>query len=477
LPSRLRRIAEGQALATTFLDTGLAEDLDGLPDPQFDHANFYWRMENLEEQFATISGPESIGHPSFSLAPNAYAGHSVRLIRGKGAGQERGVVSNDATTLFVAPPWAIEPDISTTFTVADSTWRFGGRARTSLARFAVPNLEDKVVQVTGRAANAQNVESLEGLALVTRWRIGGGGLGVIDTAVPPEPVFAVNTLRDGTFQLGGISFAALENTQTISAGVWGLHYVDEISPDGGFALAAGISDTDVSIMLNIAGPAAPGDFLQIETEVLQVTGSLSGGTEYGVARGACGTTAAGHAADATILHLKKRTETVSFRRAFFGSPENATWAHHAVLPNARLACSTLELSNALGNSPIGYASFTGLAGGGLRSHRGGQLTFQIEGVFGILDNATPVLSVQDNLSIRDVYAGVKTAPAGSEIELAIRQDGALVTTITIAAGSTNSVPINGATLPYLVSGATLTLDITAVGSLYPGADLTVTIRV
>ena len=477
LPSRLRRIAEGQALAATFLDTGFAEDLDGSPDPQFDHANFYWRMEDIEELFATISGPDSVGHPSLTLAANALAGHSVRLIRGKGAGQERTLTNNDATTLFVAPPWEIEPDISTIFTVADNTWRFGGRARSSPARFAVPNLQDRVVQVTGRAANAQNVESLEGLALVTRWRIGGGGLGVTDTAPPPQPIFAVNTLRDGTFQLGGISFTSLENTQTIVAGVWGLHYVDEVSPGGSFALAAPVSDTESAITLNAAGPAASGDSIQIDAEVLEVTDSLSGGAEYTVTRGAFGTAAASHPAGAAIVHLKRRTETASFRRTFFGSPENATWAHHAVLPNARLACSTLQLTNALGNSPFGFAAFTGLAGGGLRSHRGGQLTFQIEGVFGILDNATPVLSVQENVSIRDVFAIVKIPPSGSDIQLAIRQDGALVTTLTIVDGLTQSSPISGVGLPFLASGALLTLDIVAVGSLYPGSDLTVTIRV
>ncbi|MEZ5365165.1 MAG: phage tail protein [Bryobacterales bacterium] len=477
LPSRLRRIAEVQALAGTFLDSGLAEDLDGSPDPQFDHANFYWRLEDIDEQFAAISGPDSVGHTSLALSSDALVGHAVRLIRGKGAGQERTVVNNDPTTLFVSPGWEIEPDISTIFTVSDNTWRFGGRARSSPARFAVPNLQDRVVQVTGRAANAQNVESLEGLALVSRWRIGGGGVGVADAAPPPEPLFAVNTLRDGTFELGGISFTTLENTQTITAGVWALYYVDEVSPDAGLILASAIGDTDSTITLNVAGPAVAGDLIQIDAEVLEVTNSLSGGLEYEVVRGSCDSTAAIHSAGASVLHLKRRTETVSFRRGFFGSPENATWAHNAVLPNARLACSTLELTNALGPSPIGKTSFTALVGGGLRSHHGGQLTFQIEGVFGVLDNATPVLSVQENLSIRDVYAVVKSAPLGADIDLAIRQDGELVATINIPAGATQSSPLSGVNLPYLAESATLTLDITAVGTTFPGADLTVTIRV
>ncbi len=476
-PSRLRRIAQAQAVASTFLDTGLAEDLEGSPDPQFDHANFYWRLEDIDEQFATISGPDSVGNTALSLAADSLVGHSVRLIRGKGAGQERTVVNNTADTLIVSPPWVIEPDLSTIFAVADSTWRFGGRARSSPARFAVPNLEDRVVQVTGRAANAQNVESLEGLALVTRWRIGGGGLGVADSAPPPQPVFGVNASGDGTFQLGGIAFATLGNTQTISAGVWTLHYVNELAPNAGLTLNAGISPSDTSLTLSAAGPAAAGDLLQIGTEVLQVTDVLNGGLDYDVDRAYCGSTAIAHSSGAEVLHLALRTETVSFRRAFFGTLEQASWAHHAVLPGAKLACSQLQLTNSLGQSPFGDALFTGSIGGGLRSLRGGQLTIQMEGVLGVLDNATPVLSVQENLAIRDVFAIVKSAPLGSDIQLTIRQDGVALTQLTILDGQTQSASVEGSGLPFLQSEAQLTLDITAVGTQYPGADLTVAIRV
>ena len=106
------------------------------------------------------------------MTPDALIGHAVRLLRGKGAGQERTVTNNSATTLFVTPDWEVEPDESSIFVVSDNTWHFGGRARTSPARFQIPNRRNQVVQITGRSANAQNIESLEGLAIVTRWRIG-----------------------------------------------------------------------------------------------------------------------------------------------------------------------------------------------------------------------------------------------------------------------------------------------------------------
>ena len=50
--------------------------------------------------------------------------------------------------------------------------------------------------------------------------------------------------------------------------------------------------------------------------------------------------------------------------------------------------------------------------GGLRTFRGGQFNFQVEGGLAVLTNAVPTVSVQENLSIRDVYAVVKQAPAG-----------------------------------------------------------------
>jgi hypothetical protein len=302
-------------------------------------------------------------------------------------------------------------------------------------------------------------------------------VGVVDQDAPPAPIFAVNTLGDGTFRLGGISFSTLENTQTISTGTWTLLYFDEVSQATPHSLAAAITDTDTLLSLDSAGGASSGDFIQMGTEVLEVVGTQNAGLDYEVGRRSCGTAAQGHAAGAAVLHLSRRTESVSFKRSFFGSVENATWAHHAVLPNARLACSTLLLTNSVGDSPLGEAVFTGLTGGGLRSLRGGQFTLQIEGVFGVLDNATPVLSVQENLSIRDVYALVKAAPLGSDVQLAIRQDGALLTTLTIPAGQTQSPPVDGATLPSLQEESHLTLDIVAVGSQYPGGDLTVTIRV
>ena len=115
--------------------------------------------------------------------------------------------------------------------------------------------------------------------------------------------------------------------------------------------------------------------------------------------------------------------------------------------------------------------------GGLRTLHGGQFSFQIEGLLAVLDDAVPAVSVQENLSIRDAYAVVKGAPLGADLQVRVNQDGMEITTLTVTAGQTFGTVVSGAELPVLQSLSNLTLDILAVGTNYPGRDLTVTIRV
>ena len=477
LPSRLMRIAAGQTLAPTFTDSGLAEELEGAPDPNYDHANFYWRLENTDEQFATEFGPDTVGSSALDMPLNGLVGHICRLVRGKGADQERKVVSNSATTLTLEPPWEVEPSTSTIFVVAEATWRFGGRAKSSPARFQIPNRTDEIVQITGRAANAQNIESLEGLSVVTRWRIGGGGVGVADQDVPPEPTFSIDARGDGTFEVRAIGFETLINTQTISLGLLTFHYRNELAPIVGNPIDEAIDDAATTLTFVSPGSAAVGDLLQLEHELVRVTEVLSGGLSLTVSRGECDSIAVAHAAGVQAISLQIRTETVSFRRALFGTPDGVVWARSITLPNVRLACVEMELENSVGVGPSGVANLSELVDFGLRSLRGGQFEFQIEGVLGALDDASPPLIVQESLSIRDILAIVKTAPAGADLVVELEQEGAPIATLSILDGQTQAVPVKGRDLPILVDGSRLTLNILGVGSTYPGSDLSVAIRV
>jgi hypothetical protein len=477
LPTRLFRVASEQPVSDAFTDTGLSAEFVGAPDPNYDHANFYWRLEDTEEQFASTFGPDSVGSSQLDMTPDALAGHAVRLIRGKGAGQERTIANNSATTVFVGLKWEIEPDESTIFVVSENTWHFGGRARSSPARFAIPNRRDKVVQISGRSANAQNVESLEGLAIVTRWRIGGGGLGVADFDVPPEATFAVSALGNGTLRFGGIGFPQLENTQSVATGTFRLYARDELAGPSSTLLGAAITDTATTLTVNQAGPAQAGDLIQIEGEVMRLTALQGGGTQYTVERGLCNSTATAHATGTPVYHLPMRTVIVPFERSFFGTAESGAWGHTELMPNIRLACAELVTTNSFGQSPLATNGYSELADSGLRTLHGGQFNFQIEGLLAVLDSAVPEVFVQEALSIRDIYASVKEGPDGANLQLRVNQNGSPLATLSVADGQTLSAPLNGAELPVLQSGANLSLDVLAVGTTYPGRDLTVTIRV
>jgi len=477
LPSQLHRIAETQPLATSFTDNGLAEELQGAPDPQYDHANFYWRIEQTDEQFASVFSQTTIGSSILQLNLDELVGSRVRLLRGKGAGQEREIIANDATTLTVEPKWTTEPDQSTIFAVSESAWHFGSRAQSSPAHFQVPNLGNRVIQITGRAANARNVESLEGLAIVTRWRIGGGSLGVADIDVPPEPIFGFSALGDGNVEIGAIGFLTLENTQTISDATFQIYYRDELAGQTTTSLSGAIDSSQTTLTLNQDGGAAIGDLIQIEAEILRVTEVQGVGTQYAIDRGVCDSIAAAHA-DATQVYLPlSRIVTASFERGFFGTSLSGSWRRSVWLPDVRVACAELKVVNSFGESPTAVANFSELADNGLRTLRGGQFNFQIEGLMAVLNNATPVLSVQSTVSIRDIFARVKQAPTGADLQLRVNLDGSPIATLSVAAGSTTSAAVNGAELPTLTAGGGLTLDILAVGSTFAGSDVTVTIRV
>jgi hypothetical protein len=476
IPTKLHRIAAAQGVASQFTDTGFEPELVASPDPQYEHANFYWRLEETEEKFATIIGPDSVGDTSLTMEPGKLVGHLVRLVEGQGEGQERTIVANTATTVTVARAWDEMPDAATHFVVSEAAWHFGGRARSSPARFEIPNLRERVVQITGRAANAANIESPEALALVTRWRIGGGGTGVADNGPPPAASFGTSAHADGVLRFQGIAFPELANTQGITSGTFILHYRDELQGVSTVLLAADADASQTTLTLNPAGNADPGDLIQIEREILHVTAVGNGGLEYTVERGYHVSTAAAHAAGAPVYKLQTRTLVVPFEKRFFATAASGSWVHAEWLPNIRMASAEFYVTNDFGPGPVTVGNYMQFTDAGQRTLHGGQLNFQIEGILGILDDAAPPLSAQESFSIRDVYATVKAPPEGAGLQVQVRQGGDVVAACTIVAGQTVSTAVNGAELPVLAAGATLSLDLLAVGTSYPGRDLTVTIR-
>ena len=475
-PYRLLRIALAVPISDQFVDTGATADLQSPPDENYDHANFYWRLELQPETIATIHSTTTIGNDDLQVTANEYRGAVVRITSGRGKGQERAVLTNTATALTVAPAWIVPPDETSRYVVAESGWRFGALAYSSPVQFEVPNREGATVHVSGRAANVNDKECAYELSPLTRWNIGGSPGPALDGDVPPEPAFALARTGKGTVELMGVGFAELTNTRSIAAGTLTLYYWDEVGGSPPIGLASAIGESDVLVDLSATGDGVPGDALHVDNEVMVIEEALNGGSRYRVERAALGSTAAAHDSGALVYRLARKITVVAFPRDFFGSPASGDFSHPIVIPDARLAAAQFFVTNSRGNSPAAARCLTSTVDHGVRTLAGGQLSLQIDGYLAIQAGAVPPLMIDTSRRAGDVSAIVREAPIGGAVELRIKQNGADWCALTIAEGATASAYIDGFFLPVLEAQAQLTLDVVSVGSSLPGRDLTVTIR-
>ena len=477
-PAQLLRIAQNAPIATQFVDSGLAPVLTGPPDYNYDHANFYWRLELQPEANVDMHTPTTVGNSSLNMLTNELKGAAARITRGKGAGQERTVSSNTATTLTLLPKWDIEPDTTSYFLVADSTWQFGASSAASPVSFAVPNREGVTVHISGRAANVRDEENAFELSPLTRWRISGASGASLDADIPGTPTFGLSPTGHGIVEVSAVGFASLANTRSISAGTLTLAHWNELNGPSSIALSAAIAATDTTITLTSAVSVQPGDLIQIESEVVVVLLAVNNGTSCQVTRGAYGSTAVAHTAQ-TVYLLVKKTFVMPFARDFFGSPASGSYAYPVVVPDVRIATAELFLTNSRGNSSVFRRSYGATVDLGLRTLSGGQLSIQVEGSLAIQVDAAPPLLMESAHSVRDVFAVVKDAPTGSPIVLRVTQNGQPYCSLTIPVGATISNIVDGFLLGPLQTKARIGLDITAVtqtANTTPGRDLTVTIR-
>jgi hypothetical protein len=473
-PAELFRIATGQPIAAQFTDSGLPDQLVAPPDPNFDHANFYWRLEAQPEAQVTIHSATTAGNSALEMAANAYRGMVARITRGTGAGQESTITSNTATTLTVNPAWSVEPDVTSYFVIAESAWHFAAVSNASPVQFAIPNRSGEIVHLTGRSANANGVESAPQLAIVTRWQIGGGG--TADDDVPAAPSFGLGIGKSGgTVELSGVSFTDLTNTKTISAATLSLKYWDELQGPPPLALAAEAGAADTTITVTGTAQPTAGSAIQIDAEVMEVTGVTSDGRQCTVIRGAYGSTQADHTAQTMIYPLASKTVVVSFPEKFFGSEYSGNWTYPILLPDARVVCAEMFVTNQKGNSASTRVAFTHTSDSGLRTLSGGQYSIQVDGYLAVDQVAAPALVTDAAHSVRDVFAVLGTS-ADQPVQLQLNVNGTLYCQLTIPPGLLVSNSVDGSILSPLASGAQITLSIVSVGQTYPGADLTVLIR-
>jgi hypothetical protein len=474
-PQQMCRIASNQALAASFTDAGLPAEPYAPPDPNFDHANFYWRLELQPEYAATIVTANTIGNTTAEMSNVNYAGMVARIISGTGADQEYTIASNTATTLTVTQTWAVQPDGTSQFVVAEAAWHFAAAAKASPVQFEVPNETGVTLHIEGRGANANNLEGPPLLCTLTRWVVGGGGLG--DLAAPPVPLFGLgpSPTPGGVVLLSGVSFTSFTNTHSVTAGTLTLYYWNELAGNTPYSLASAMAATDASLTLSPAGPATPGSYVQIDQEVLEVQAVQNGGLQYQLVRGIDGTTAAAHAAQAPVYQLSSQVAIVPFPPDFFGSPLSGAWNYPLPVPDTRVASAELFVTNSRGNSPVASTNLTQSVDYGLRTLSGGQYSIQVSGFLAVDSTPSPVLVVEAAHAVRDIYAVVTEAPTGGSVQLTVNQNGVLYCTLTIPEGALISQRVNGFGMP-LSEEAQLSLEITGVGQTTPGSDLTVILR-
>ncbi len=478
-PQLVYRIATAVPLGLNYTDTGLAPQPIGAPDASFDHANFYYRYEYAGPFPATIFSATSIGWDDMGAPALAYVGRVARIIEGTGSGQERSISTNSQTTLTVAPAWSVTPDASSSFVIADASWKFAAITNVSPVLFEIPYQSGAAIQISGRSANVNNLEASADLCPLTRWALGGGKP---DVGIAPVPNFFLAAPGGGDLTLNEVGFDDLSNTGSVTSGTLQVFYWNELSTPTPYALAAPIDETTVTVQLVQGANPNPGTVIQIGSELMTVASVDATGNIYTVVRNILSSTASAHAQGDAVLHLNVSTIIAPFAAGFFENRSSINYIHTSSLPDARICAAQFFVTNSFGDSEAAQLCYTTGPEGGLRTLSGGQFSLQVSGYLATQQNAVPPLVVEAAHAVRDIRASVSQAPVGYTISIDVLQNATEYCSVTIPANATTSNVLDGVALPPLLESGLLTINVTlnivpnGPASISPGRDLTVTIR-
>ncbi len=298
--------------------------------------------------------------------------------------------------------------------------------------------------------------------------------GLTDNAAPPEPGFGIAP-QAGVLLIAGVGFQDLTNTKTISTLTFTVWHFDETAPVQ-TSLAAGISATDTSLTAANLGSFSNGGLVLLDAEIVKLV-SITGNAAQ-IERAQKESTATAHNAGARLIRLDKRLFIYNVPRNFYGTPESGNWEAREPFRSMAVCAVELYATNIHGNSPVAVNNYTSnFVDGRIRILSGEQVDLIVEGVIGIESDAVPPVYLRQATSIRDIYAYCKTAPQGGNINAVVKVGGVPLGTVVINDGQTFPANvIDGKDLPAIQPTEPITLDITAVGSTFPGERLVVTIR-
>jgi hypothetical protein len=478
-PQLLYRIASNVTPAATFTDNGLTPLPFGPPDPSFDHANFYFRYENAGPFQVSSATSNTITCDTLGATNLAYSGMVVRILEGTGSGQERSISTNTQTKLTLTTAWSVIPDTTSLFVIAENSWRFAAVSSTSPAQFEIPYRTGNAIQISGRGANVNNLEGDADLCPLTRWALGQGQA---DLAVPAAPDFQISVPGGGEIVLSEIGFQNLANVASISSGTLQLYAWNELEMQNTYTLLQAADGTSTNIALNAVPTGQIGTVIQIGTELMGIQVVDGSTNTYQVVRGILGSVASAHSAAASVLHLTTSTTIVPFAATFFENKASVNYMQTISVPDMSIRAAEFAATNALGTGVPNTYCYTTNAELGLRTLSGGQFALQVSGVLATQQTAAPPLSIEASHAVRDLFATVNQAPSGYSLNIYVLQNGNTYSSVTIASGNTTSNVIDGITLPPLIEGDVLTMNVVLnlvpgfSSNVVPGKDLTLTIR-
>ncbi len=479
-PNALYRVGTGLPVASSVTDDGSSIAAQVPPDPKYSRLRAWFRQMYLVDQAPTAWTSQSITRGGLTLVPDRWVGKKLVLRSGTGAGQERVISANTADTIQFAEPWLVLPDATTRFAIVEAGFSFATESDTEEIGVLLPLQTGSSFEVSLRSVARDNSELdvLEAPSLI--WQVGVGAAGGGDVAPPPEPLFSISLIEDGTIAIGPLSFATLENLSSVFVAQLGLLYWDELEAPTPLSLAQTLAEPASQVTLaGLSQPLSEGSLLQVEEEIFEITGPPSAPGIYPVARARFGTAAADHAAALPVFVLSRWETTMSFAPGFFNSDSALGFRHHVRLPNVRISAADMVLFNRLGPSPRAEASYTAFNNFGLRSLPGGQIINSIQGYLAIEAAAGNTYVLDRKTVVRDVFAYAQEPPTGAPVEIMVRVNGAPYCELVIPAGNFASNTFNAFNLPALLPGARITADILNVPSAaqgLPGKDLNIVLQ-
>jgi hypothetical protein len=249
-----------------------------------------------------------------------------------------------------------------------------------------------------------------------------------------------------------------------------------------YTLLQAADGTSTNIALNAVPTGQIGTVIQIDTELMGIQVVDGSTNTYQVVRGILGSVASAHSAAAIVLHLTTSTTIVPFAATFFENKASVNYMQTISVPDMSIRAAEFAATNALGTGVPNTYCYTTNAELGLRILSGGQFALQVSGVLATQQTAAPPLSIEASHAVRDLFATVNQAPSGYSLNIYVLQNGNTYSSVTIASGNTTSNVIDGITLPPLIEGDVLTMNVVLnlvpgfSSNVVPGKDLTLTIR-